>query len=300
MRSIPTSIVIPGLASTSTPCVSAFASCTHSEQGINLPAGAVNGRRVVGMRHCRTDRAPGLGFALAVAVVLLLAGGIGRTVAADASAASAERPVTSDPARDASSVPVGQGSDAQRGASAPAWVIPDLPKPDTQGWMKLFDGEHVYGVSPTNRNIAAGHVFRKNNLLVLDASAGWNGGLRIPWKGTNAALRFRGRNVSSQNVGIGLGGTYVAWCNGDPAGMCGIGQTVRGVYKDIRTGKSGEKPDDMFDMEFRIEKENLTLLINGQVRVQAKAPWVDELRAISVGSVNGVAVVERVEARLPR
>lgn len=188
---------------------------------------------------------------------------------------------------------------ADEAPTSPAWVVEDMPRANAQGWMTIFDGERVHGVSPTNRNIASGNVFRKQNLLVLDSSSGWNGGLRIPWKGTNAAMRFRGRNVTSQNVGISLAG-YVAWTNGDANGMCGIGQTVRGVYKDIRTAKSGVKPDEMFDMEFRVENGNLTLLINGQVRVQTKAPWVDELRAISLNCLNGVAVLERIEARVPR
>jgi len=179
------------------------------------------------------------------------------------------------------------------------WIVPDLPKAGSDGWVKVFDGERVYGLNPTNKNLIAGNLFKKNNLLVLDSSAGWGGGLRLPWKGTNAAVRLRGRNVSSQNLGIGIGGTYVSWCNGDASAVCGIGQSVRGVYKDLRTGPSGTKPDEFFDMEFRIEGADLTLAIDGQIKVRAKAPWVDELRAVSISGLNGIAVVEKIEVRNP-
>ena len=241
--------------------ISLISSVTHMR-------GSVISIPVPGPRRSWIRKTWGFGSAIAIWITIGLAGGLDRASAAD--------------------------------VAAPAsWVVEDMPKANAQGWMTVFDGERVYGVSPTNRNIVAGNIFRKQSLLVLDASSGRDSGLRIPWKGTNGAIRFRGRNVTSQNVGINLGGTYVAWCNGDANALCGIGQTVRGVYKDIRTAKSGVKQDEMFDMEFRIEKGNMTLLINGQVRVQAKAPWVDELRAIGVGCFNGVAVVERVEARLP-
>ena len=50
-------------------------------------------------------------------------------------------------------------------------------------------------------------------------------------------------------------------------------------------------------MEFQLIGDDLKLLVNGTVKVQVKAPWVDELRTFEVGPFKGVALYKKIEAR---
>lgn len=176
----------------------------------------------------------------------------------------------------------------------PEWVVSTVPKPGPQGWVTLFDGEKVYGAAnPTNANFLAGNVFLKNGNLVMDLAGDYKPGVRFKWQGTNVAVRVRVRKVSGQHVGIGFGG-YSAWLGVE---ACGIGQNIRGKFNDLKVAKLSQPIEDFFDMEFQLIGDDLKLLVNGTVKVQVKAPWVDELRTFEVGPFKGVALYKKIEAR---
>lgn len=176
----------------------------------------------------------------------------------------------------------------------PTWVDPNLPSADAQGWKTLFDGQRVYGANPTNANFLSGDISLKNNLLVVDCSAGYTGGIRFKWKGTNVAVRFHGRKLGGQHLGIGFGG-YTAWFN-ENANLCGIGQSLRGKYRELKTA-SVSGIDEFYTMEFQLVGDKLSLLINGVVKIQTTAPWVVELRQIEVAPFKAVGIFRKIEAR---
>ena len=176
----------------------------------------------------------------------------------------------------------------------PDWVDPQLPAPDAQGWIKVYESGRVFGANPTNASILSGNVMIKGGLLIMDSVGGYNGGLRISWKGTNVAVRFRGRKISGRHLQIGFG-AFVAWYDGES--LCGLGQNFRGKYSDLKTAHLRGKADDFFDMEFQLVRDKLKLLINGVARVEVTAPWVDEFYKVEISSFKAVGAFKKIELK---
>jgi len=92
--------------------------------------------------------------------------------------------------------------------TAISWVSQAVPKPDSDGWITLFDGEHLRGCNPTNDCFRSGKIFVQNGSLWVDS-------VDIPFnlKAREVAFRVQAKKVSGQNFGITFG-RDVAWFNG--------------------------------------------------------------------------------------
>ena len=142
--------------------------CPSCEGLLSLPAPAV----VTEASSARAGLPVGWVIGLTALIVGLAATVIGLLVVRKSNGPSSAVPATA-----------GANAAVRPDDGVTGWVVPTLPKADAQGWVTLFDGERLYGVNPTNINIASGKVAMKGGLLAADGTGGWNGGIQFNWIG---------------------------------------------------------------------------------------------------------------------
>jgi hypothetical protein len=174
-------------------------------------------------------------------------------------------------------------------AAETSWIIPDLPKPNAEGWVVLFDGEHLYGASPTNKSFSSGKIFVQNGTLWMDSS-----GIPIQLKSSEFAVRAQVKKVSGQNFGIWIG-RDVGWFNG--GAFFGIGKNGDKGYRDLKTQRFSETFSDFFEMEFLATGGKLVLLANGKIAVSVQDEPNSEQSGTGFYAMKGISVLKRIEIK---
>jgi hypothetical protein len=174
---------------------------------------------------------------------------------------------------------------------SPPWVSPIIPKPDADGWITLFDGEHLYGCCPTDPCFRSGKIFVQNGSLRVDSTE------NIPFifQNREAAVRVQAKMVSGQNFSVHVG-RDTAWFNGGHD--FGIGRFLDGRYQDLQTASSSSSFNDFFEMVFVASTGNLRLLVEGKSIVSAKDDGNTDDNATGIGTHNGISVFKRIEIKL--
>lgn len=176
---------------------------------------------------------------------------------------------------------------ATKGAAP--WITPQVPQPNSSGWITLFDGQRLAGCNPSAEDVTSGKVGLKDGVLRLDSK-----GIHFDVVYRNAVLRVQTQKVSGQNVGLYLR-RHVAWFNGGR--NFGIGKTSPS-YSDIKSGLSSKACDDFFDMEFTVVGSKLTLKANGRTTVAIEDQDKDIKKGASVIALKGVSLFRRIEIKI--
>ena len=179
------------------------------------------------------------------------------------------------------------------------WISPQMPKPDADGWITLFDGKQLYGCTPSAADLDSGKVSLQNDgTLRLDSA-----GLRFNLSCTNVVISARVRKMSGRNCYINIsnkrsGQEYrdcVATFSG--GNSFGIGRTGEGKLKGLVSTHSQDSYDGFFQMEFRCEGENLTLKANDRTICEAADSSIIKGQ-FSVVALNGVSLFKSIKARV--
>jgi len=179
------------------------------------------------------------------------------------------------------------------------WISPQVPKPDADGWIILFDGKQLYGCTPSAADLDSGKLSLQNDgTLRLDAI-----NLNFNLSCTNIVISVKVRKMSGKNCFIALsnkrnGQEYrdcVAWFSG--GNSFGIGKTVEGKFKDLVSTHSQDSYDGFFQMEFRSEGENLTIKANDRTICEAVDTSIIKGQ-FSVVALNGVSLFKSIKARV--
>jgi hypothetical protein len=180
------------------------------------------------------------------------------------------------------------------------WIVAEVPSPSVAGWIRLFDGKHLYGGVVSDADLDSGKVRLKDNgELRLDSA-----GVDFKLKGRNVVLRAHIKKYSGQSCSIAVrfdreNGTILqtdtAWFNG--GNHFGIGRTVDAKWQGLVDTHAQDRYDQFFDLELRAEGPNLTLKANGRTICEATDMSSSEGR-LSVGSARGVALVTSIEAKI--
>lgn len=175
-----------------------------------------------------------------------------------------------------------------------SWIVPQVPLPNSTGWITVFDGQRLSGCNPDAEAIAAGKIGVEDGILRLDRA-----NIAFAVTGRDVAVRARLKKVSGQNVAFGRhagsGAGYLGWFEGGRS--FGIGK-VTTRYVTIQRGSPAEVCDDFFDMEFAIEGSTMTIKANGSTVVTATDGDVVEAGTLSIGTLKGIALFKRIEVRV--
>jgi hypothetical protein len=163
----------------------------------------------------------------------------------------------------------------------PDWISPELPKPDADGWIALFDGNHLYGCSPSEQDLSAGKFSLQDGALRIT-----KGYLRFNFQARDAILRATVKTVALPAAvpAVGLilrnadGKSYSA--NFARATNFFIAR-VGTPHKDLIRKSVSQPLTSFVELKFKCEGSHLTLSANGKVVAEAD----DDLLT------NGAAVV---------
>lgn len=171
-----------------------------------------------------------------------------------------------------------------------SWVSQAVPKPDSDGWITLFDGKHLRGCNPTNDCFKTGKIFVQNGSLWVDS-------VDIPFnlKAREVAFRVQAKKVSGQNFRIFFS-RDVAWS--DDGQAFGIGRFVNERYENLQRGKSAARFDDFFEMELLVAGGKILLVADGKTIVKAQDEESMDESEMAIGAFKGISVFKRIEVKL--
>ena len=181
---------------------------------------------------------------------------------------------------------------APNSSATTAWIIPTVPKAGNNGWITLFDGEHLYGCDPTYAGFTQGKVFLRNGCLWADDS-----GCFFDWMARNTAYRIRVKKISGVNVALSIG-PYNAWFEGGKS--LGLHREYRDNSPPLLLAKGNSLSDlpDFFDMELTVNSGKITLMVNGSVVLTKEATPIEDFRRLNVWAFRGLSAFERIEAKV--
>jgi len=182
----------------------------------------------------------------------------------------------------------------------PGWISPQVPKPGADGWIVLFDGKQLYGCSPPAADIASGKVSIQDGCLRLDSiTLGFN------LIGRDMVIRARLKKASGANCDLiarndGQNNGRGRDCEGCfiDGNYFFVGHHVDQPWRDLVTARTRENHPGFFEMEFRVEGENLTLKADGQDICHARENSIMEAGTIGVKTLDGIALYQTIEAQI--
>jgi len=173
--------------------------------------------------------------------------------------------------------------------SKPTWISQEVPKPDSDGWITLFDAGHLHGCDPMESCFRSGKVYIQNGSLWVDSTV-------VPFqlKGHEAALRVRAKKVSGGDFHINFGRDGAEFYGGNSFSITRhTDHTVR-----LQTGKSGAGFNDFLEMEFLSSGGKLMLVANKKTVVTAQDEESKDAQEIMVGAYRGISVFQHIEVKL--
>jgi hypothetical protein len=175
------------------------------------------------------------------------------------------------------------------------WISPQVPKPDADGWIVLFDGKRLYGCSPSAADIASGRISVQDGCLRLDSA-----GIVFNLTGRDVVIRARLQKVSGRNCSLGgrndgKGRDCGGWFNG--ANHFGIGHHLGGLWINVADVRAPQNYSGFFEMEYRAEGSILTLKADGQTICTGQDNSITD-GALSVNAWLGITLFQSIEARI--
>jgi len=155
-------------------------------------------------------------------------------------------------------------------------VIPTIPRADENGWITLFDGEHLYGCAPTDRLFQSGKVSLQNGALRMDNVRL----LPFEWKARNASLRVQMHNINEQRVTLHIGPYSSTFIVGGPFFIDRNDPHLR-----LKGGRAPLNLPDIFDVVFTVMGKELIFMANGVSIATVEAdPIKESERSLGVGA----------------
>ena len=177
----------------------------------------------------------------------------------------------------------------------PDWISPQVPKPDADGWIILFDGKRLYGCSPAAADIASGKVGIQDGCLRLDSTL-----VSFDLYCRDVVIRARLKRVSGENCGLHARCNEFRHCGGavSQENYFFLGHNLDQTWRGLAGVRSQEHYPGFFEMELRVEGENLTLKADGHDVCHARENLLMEAGKIWVQAYNSVALYQSIEARI--
>jgi hypothetical protein len=179
----------------------------------------------------------------------------------------------------------------------PAWLSSEMPKPDANGWIQLFDGKHLYGCTPLSADLEARKIDLQDDALRLDSTA-----LRFNVNCSDVDIRARIKRVSgTSNIDVrwtkdanGWNG-YANWFSGEDSFNAGKNQEKK--WKGLINTHGPKKYDGFFEMEVTAIGDTLTLKADGQTIGSAQDNSIAS-GSFGILGAKGTTLVERLEVRI--
>ncbi|HSP42143.1 MAG TPA: serine/threonine-protein kinase, partial [Luteolibacter sp.] len=77
----------------------------------------------------------------------------------------------------------------------PPWIQPQLPPPNADGWITIFDGKVLRGAEINDADLASNSVRLENDTLVVEKNS-----ISVPIPNADVAVRFTGRVAKEPNL----------------------------------------------------------------------------------------------------
>ena len=183
-------------------------------------------------------------------------------------------------------------------AATNAWIHPQLPPPDADGWITIFDGKTLYGTKVNGMLLKGNSIRLEDDTLRIH----WTQ-LRFPLPHSDVVIRFTGRVTQGQNMNFKVRRneeekqSYGCWFTGDRDGQAAIfiNEPDQRVLQEAEgTFKNG----DFFDAEFRVIGNTLTLLRGGQVIASTIDTKISGGKEIQIGTKQSTAWFKRIEIKV--
>lgn len=180
------------------------------------------------------------------------------------------------------------------GAKLPNWISPEVPGPEADGWVVLFDGRHLYGCSPPAADIESGKVSLQDGALRLDSC-----NLTFNVAGRDVAFRARAKKVTGQNwsLFVRIDAGHYRLTVFDGRDRFGIGAVFDGRYHDLASSHAPGTYKDFVDVEFRAEGAQLTLNAEGKTICIAGDDSVSA-GTIGIQALRGITLFKSLKVRV--
>lgn len=190
-----------------------------------------------------------------------------------------------------------ENAPAKPAPAAADWIIPELPRPDSGGWIHLFDGNRLYGSTPQSSDSQSGTVQLKDGLLRVDSAT-----VQFNLDCNDLDFRARLKKTSARYVRIFIRNTTKpAWrgCTTifDGGGKFFTGKNNGDGLRELIETNVADQYNDFFDLEIIAIGNTLTLKANGKVIYSVEGSSLG-YGAIRINAVGGSAVFKSIEAKI--
>ena len=142
-------------------------------------------------------------------------------------------------------------------------IHPEVPQPDADGWITLFDGTNLYGINKTHEQLEQQGIRLVNRALELRNTA-----LSFDLEASDLILRSELKKGGGQNLTLkwrenkDRGERYALWFNGDT--RFGVGRHISNTWRDIEKMESRAPRTDFFELTGIMEGDTITVLVDGE------------------------------------
>lgn len=182
-----------------------------------------------------------------------------------------------------------QGSEAR--------LVPELPAPNSDGWITVFDGRTLYGFHPDHPDITSGRIAIRDGKLIMDGSRGYFRSM-LNWNANSVAIRATGKRGTSFGNFLLIVGPYSAWRVPDT--HSGFGYDAGGRFQDIaglHVPYTAQDRKDQIEFEFQVTGGRLILLVDGVEVLNRPAPLQRDGYSLGVAAQRGFASFRKLEIR---
>ncbi|WP_424314792.1 hypothetical protein [Haloferula sp.] len=176
---------------------------------------------------------------------------------------------------------------------------PQIPEPDAEGWITLFDGEKLYGCSAEDIIANGDKVKIEDGTLILD-----DAGVQFQIIARNVAIRADVKKISGINLGLGCrqnpgNRKYNSWFNGGGARYSNFGLGMAAPkWREIKAGKASRNFRDFFQMELMIQDSTITLKAEDELVASAENSEIDEPGKLSVRALRGRGLFKNIQVKI--
>ncbi len=174
------------------------------------------------------------------------------------------------------------------------WVRPEVPAPDAEGWITLFDGAVLHACEPDSIRNRTDRIGVQHGELWLD-----NSGVSFNVNARNVALRAIVKKVSGQNVMLkcrqNQGRSYGFWFNG--GNHFGLGM-YKPQWTGITDARATRNFPDFFQMELIANNSLITLKANDETVKAFEDLAIDESGAVGISTYLGKSHFKKIQVKI--
>jgi Leucine-rich repeat (LRR) protein len=186
----------------------------------------------------------------------------------------------------------------QQPADAFTWVDPVIPKPDSEGWITLFDGAKLYGCSPDEIRASMNQIGVSNEHLWIN-----NFKLNFNISARDVIVRAWVKKASGRHLSLGLRNlgerSYVSWYNGNAQtkGSLGIGLNSP-AWQTLVATEGSRNYDDFFPIELAIQGHILSLKIEDRILASIQNEVLNEPGSVTVNANRSHFLFKKIQVKI--